>query len=989
MKKVLSILLCTVLCAGMLGISAPALAQKAADKQKTTLIVELDGENALERLGEGLTLAKALRPIAAERKHTVQAIESVAKGAEVTYTYTHVLNGVAIEASKGDAAKIEKLDGVRAVYDVGGVKAQVESVPAGTLISSGTMIGVDRLHEQGIDGSGTAIAVIDGGLDWDHAAMTLSDPGTAKISKADVASVLAANTMNCSGAKADKLYKSAKVPFAYDYCDKDTDVEDDNNSAPDHGTHVSGIAAGNSDKLVGVAPEAQILIFKIDVYEDAVFLANLLAAIDDAAKFDIASMNMSVGMEFEMRGDPAHELLVKAITNARNSGISVCTAAGNSGVFTDSVLQPDNGTNGMPNSAADATSVASVDNVNLSEPIRVWIKALEYADGKQVDVQGYTSMAFPSAGEFVPVGKKGPESSIAGKVLLLYDTNVRIEKYLKDKDAKGIIFSESVLYANELAIYNTIGVEMLVVADIDAYRLMHSTGRTYALQYEQYYVEPADILRSSYFTSYGVSEDLELTVDVAAPGGIIYSSVTGGDYDIYDGTSMASPHIAGSAALLEQILQKKVPDVQGREKADLKESLLCSTADPVLSEDVPISPRAVGAGLVNLSEAASTNAVLVGANNRTAINIGDKIDDTFKLAFTVKNISQTVVRYDTLNFDVVTDGCTQERVFDELTGTYSTQARITGQSEALDYEIVQSDMPRSISLQPGESRTVTCTLQLDAQQLSGMAEVFQNGFYVEGYVYLTDSMTGQTPLNMPFMGFRGDWEAVPALHSGAYYEMFWGGLSYVGDGYAVQRGLRSLTFALQDAGGKICASRTEEYVKKGAFYDLSTIPDLFSEDDVPDGTYTLVVTAVPDIPNAQGQVYDEGLQIRIDRTAPTVLDVRMVETANGCDVVITCDSDDLDYAELNGSSLLDLHFSDLYPFDGYDHQDADGRYVYIAHESEKPHRCPVVTVYDTSGYADSFGRYTPLKLLYVFLKSLPVRLLSRLQNWLGTEYFSY
>ena len=985
MKKVLSVLLCAVLCIGMLSVSAPVFAKKAAEAEKTTLIVELEGENALELLGEGLTLKSALRPIDTERRNAVQAIESVAKGADVTYTYTHVLNGVAIEATKGDAARIEKLDGVRAVYDVGGVKAQVESIPEDALISSGTMIGVDRLHEAGINGTGTAIAVIDGGLEWDHAAMSLSDPATARISKEDVASVLRANTMNCTGVSADDLYKSAKVPFAYDYLDKDTQVEDYNNSAPEHGTHVSGIAAGNSGKLVGVAPEAQVLMFKIDVYDYEVFLANLLAAIDDAAKFDIASMNMSVGMDFEMRSDPAHELLVKAITNARNSGISVCTAAGNSGVSSDSVLQPDNGTNGMPNSAADATSVASVDNVNMSQPVAYMIEALQYGD-KQIGVVGYTSLGFPAEREFVPVGRKGPESSLKGKVCLLYDQNVKVRSYLKDPDIEAFIFSEAVLDTYFTDIYE-IDKEMLVIENTDAYRLVHSTERTYKLIFAESYYEPADVLQASYFTSYGVSEDLELTVDLAAPGGIIFSSVTGGQYDIYDGTSMASPHIAGSAALLEQVIRKTQPDVTGREKADLKESLMCSTADPVISGDVPMSPRAVGAGLVNLTEAVSTNAVLVGENDHTAIHLGDGIDDTFKLSFTVKNVSGKDVRYDTLNFDVITDEYEQDRVFDDKTGTYSFRSHITGRSIPLTYTIVQSDMPRSISLHPGESRTVTCTLKLDAQQLSENAEVFTNGFYVEGYVYLTDSINGNTPLNIPFMGFRGDWAAVPALEYGDIYEDYWGMLYYVGEGYSVKRNAVSMTFTLLDENGNVCGEHKEEYVKKGDFFEKDSLADLFNGEDVADGTYKLVVRVNTGMPDAKEQICDDGVTVKIDQTAPNVLKVQRVRTADGCDIVITCDCDDLDYVELSGSCLLDYKFYDLYPFDSYDHVDENGNFVYIAHENIRLHRVPVGAAVDRSGLGGTFGRQTPALWIVTFIVNIPSNLLMLLLRWLGYEFY--
>lgn len=985
MKKTLSVLLCAVLCACTLSTAAPAFAKAVADAEKTMLIVELEGENALEMLGEGMTLQSALRPIDAERKNAVQAIESVSGKAEVTYTYTHVLNGVAVEAARADAAKIERLDGVRAVYDVGGVKVRAESVPAGSLISSGSMIGVDKLHEAGIDGTGTAIAVIDGGLEWDHTAMLLSDPASAKISKDDVAAVLAANTMNCKDAKADSLYKSAKVPFAYDYCDNDTEVEDWNNADPNHGTHVSGIAAGNSDKLVGVAPEAQVLMFKIDVYNDETFLANLLAAIDDAAKFDVASMNMSVGMDFEMRSDPAHALLVKAIENARNSGITVCTAAGNSGVSSESVLQPDNGTNGVPNSIADSTSVASVDNVNLSQPVAYMIDALRFG-GKQIPVIGYTSLGFPAVGEFVPVGKKGAESSVAGKVCLLYDQNVKIRPYLKDSNVKAFIFSEAVLDTFMTDIYEVEDKEMLVIGNTDAYRLMHSAERTYSLVFSQYYVEPADVLRASSFTSYGVSEDLELTVDVAAPGGIIYSSVAGGQYDVYNGTSMASPHVAGSAALLEQVLQKKQPDVQGREKADLKESLMCSTADPVILGDAPLSPRAVGAGLVNLSEAVSTNAVLVGANNRTAINLGDGIEDKFKLSFTVKNVSDKDARYDTLDFDVITDGYVQERVFDEMTGTYSAETRITGESVSLKFTVAHSDMPRSILLHPGESRTVTCTLQLDAQQLAENAEVFTNGFYVEGYVYLTDSMSGNTPLNIPFMGFRGNWSTVPALEYGDIYDEFWGMLSYVGEGYSVRRSIKRLTFTLVDKDGTVCGTHTEEYVKKGTVYEKTTLADLFDGEAAPDGNYKLIVRVQTSVPGSEEQICDDGITVKIDRTPPTVLDVKRIRTADGCDVIITCDCDDLDYVEMYGASLLDYKFYDLYPFDSYDHIDENGNYVYVVHENEKLHRCPVVTAVDKAGLEGAFGRQSLALRIFAFLFNVPANFILWMMRVLGLIY---
>lgn len=50
----------------------------------------------------------------------------------------------------------------------------------------------------------------------------------------------------------------------------------------------------------------------------------------------------------------------------------------------------------------------------------------------------------------------------------------------------------------------------------------------------------------SYFSSYG-----KISVDVAAPGSNIYSSIPGNRYSSYSGTSMATPHVAGLAALIK------------------------------------------------------------------------------------------------------------------------------------------------------------------------------------------------------------------------------------------------------------------------------------------------------------------------------------------------------------------------------------------------------------------------------------------------------
>lgn len=73
--------------------------------------------------------------------------------------------------------------------------------------------------------------------------------------------------------------------------------------------------------------------------------------------------------------------------------------------------------------------------------------------------------------------------------------------------------------------------------------------------------------RSS-FSNYGAT-----TVDLAAPGSSIYSTIPGSSYATYSGTSMATPHVAGAVALLKSV-------VPGMSAAEIKSRLL-STVDPV------------------------------------------------------------------------------------------------------------------------------------------------------------------------------------------------------------------------------------------------------------------------------------------------------------------------------------------------------------------------------------------------------------------------
>lgn len=82
----------------------------------------------------------------------------------------------------------------------------------------------------------------------------------------------------------------------------------------------------------------------------------------------------------------------------------------------------------------------------------------------------------------------------------------------------------------------------------------------------------------AYFSSRGPTPEYNVKPDVLAPGVDITSSVPGGGWDSWSGTSMATPHVAGAAALLKQALESKLNDLGIGYDPEYMKDLIVSTA---------------------------------------------------------------------------------------------------------------------------------------------------------------------------------------------------------------------------------------------------------------------------------------------------------------------------------------------------------------------------------------------------------------------------
>src|SRR5258706_5177441 len=210
--------------------------------------------------------------------------------------YFVVFNGVALDVPPDIAAQIRALPYVKRVVADGAVHALADS---GNI----TLIRADKVWSTlGTRGKGVTVAIIDTGIDYTHPALgTGFGPGF-------------------------------KVIGGWDFVNDDADPFDD----AGHGTHVSGIVAGQSDVITGVAPEASLIAYKVLDATGSGSDSNVIAAIERAADpngdgdtsdhVDVANLSLGGG------GNPDDPTCV-AIDNATTAGVTFAIAAGNSGVF--------------------------------------------------------------------------------------------------------------------------------------------------------------------------------------------------------------------------------------------------------------------------------------------------------------------------------------------------------------------------------------------------------------------------------------------------------------------------------------------------------------------------------------------------------------------------------------------------------------------------------------------------------------------------------
>ena len=717
------------------------------------------------------------RKLERARKAVKSQLATKLDDVEVRYEYTTVFNGLSVEADYADLETIQDLPGVKDAY-VSQVYQLIEPVNETKLADSVPSIGGDISQKTGYTGKDMVVAILDTGLDTSHEAFQ-HDVNGAKYTKEDIQSKISDNPLQAGEISVDSVYKSSKIPFAYDYYDNDTNVSGGNS----HGTHVAGIVGANGGKVTGVAPDAQLMILKIFGDDGSgAYDSDILAALDDAVMLGVDAINMSLGMTAGF-SQAAETRMQEVYQRVKNAGISLMCAAGNaysssyksaSGTDLPLASNPDNGAVASPSTYDAALSVASMNNVKATAPyLLVGDRKIRYSDPAETVSKQIASLN--GRYEYVACGVGATSDftgkALSGKVALIQRageekgeilTFAQKEANAKKAGAKAVIIYDNV--EGDLVNMSTDGnIPAVFISKADGEAMLAASdkhvsfSKSYLAQFQDAYSG-----KMSDFSSWGVTPDLKLKPEITAPGGDIYSTLPGGLYGSMSGTSMASPHMAGAAVVMAQYITEELggTNMTQQEITALSNKLLMSTAVPVKNEQsLPYSPRKQGAGLVQLGRATKAKAYLSSAESGLPkAELGDSKCGSFSFSFQANNLSTREIQYE-VGVTVLTEDTVKENG-----KTYLAQSpRQMGADE------VAVTAPSSVTLNASGTATVNVSLALTEKGKAALDTDFPHGIYLEGFVTLTPVNDGDTiSLGLPFLGFYGDWSAAPIFDTSVY-----------------------------------------------------------------------------------------------------------------------------------------------------------------------------------------------------------------------------
>jgi subtilisin family serine protease len=605
-----------------------------------------------------------------QKMQTVESsILAIASQARVTHRYPVVFGGMTVRIPQDKISAISRLLGVKAVYPDRLQKVDTSTSPY--LIKADKMWAA--LGGQSNGGEGVIVGIIDTGIWPEHPSFSNPDPagktypapppswGGACEAPGDGSTPITC-TNKIIGARAFlSSYKAGMGGLPVGEFDSPRDSNG-------HGTHVASTAAGNGSvaagimgsslgTLSGVAPRAHVAAYKACGPEGC-YDSDLVAAINQAVADGVDVINYSIGPTSVYLEDPYSSVDDLAFLDAYSAGVFVATSAGNSGPSADTVNHLGGWT---------ATVAASTNK-------RTFVSSLKLkAKGGSLKVNGVTVTAgISEATDFVIAADYGDElclnpfasGTFTGKV-------VGCKRGVNARVAKGYNVLQG--GAAGMVLYNTSGTAQGVSPDNHHLPAIHIDGPE-GDKLVSYLATHTDIqatftggkakktqtdVTASFSSRGGSSQAHGISKpDIAGPGVTILAGNTEEPCDpetkpdelftIMQGTSMASPHIAGAGALLKQLNPTWTP---GQIKSALMTTALTKK---VVKDDgrTAAGPFEVGSGRIDLQKAVKPGITFDTAGDEFNTHKNDLWNVNYPSIY-VPNLSGTVTVTRTAHSELV------------------------------------------------------------------------------------------------------------------------------------------------------------------------------------------------------------------------------------------------------------------------------------------------------------------------------------------------
>ncbi|GII52584.1 peptidase S8 [Planotetraspora thailandica] len=704
------------------------------------------GDAAADAAETGKSVDKPSLRTALHKKQQSVEEKVKAEGGKVLTTYTDSFNGMAASIPVRSLPALEADPGVVSVHPVRTFsRDNTAAVP---------YIGAPQVWQDlGKTGAGVKVAVIDTGIDYTHA--NFGGSGNPADFTHNDGMVIEPGT-----------FPTAKVVGGYDFVGDDYDANDPASTPkpdPDpldcngHGSHVAGSAAGfgvTADGKTyrgpydstthtksftvgpGVAPKASLLAYRVFGCEGSASEDVIVSAMERALKDGADVVNMSLGSPFGRPDEPTSQA-VRTLTRA---GVTLVASAGNSGQNAYLV--------GAPAIAPTAISVAAIDAARAQLPATKLS-----AGGTEVVAQNSNEAPLPAGTLSIAVLRtsypSGPLSlgcdpadyaaypgGVAGKLVIsLRGTCARVKRAILGQQAGAaavaMINSDPAFPPLEGQITSDpdtgeayiVTIPFLGIKSTDGTAAASLDGKSTSLPTVSV-PNPAYAQLASFSSGGPANGGSALKPDVTAPGVAVVSTGvgTGSGAATISGTSMASPMVAGVAALVKDAHP-------GWRPAEVKAAIV-STADAT-SKIVGYTARVAGSGVVAARQAVGASVLAETGDGGGNLSFGlETLTGAYKETkdLTIRNTGKTSV-------------------------TYDLATAFTGESYGAQVAV----SPASVTVGRESSRTVRVTLSLSTKAVAGLPAAETSNFgsvvHIQGAVTATPrkAAAGVYPLRTAFL----------------------------------------------------------------------------------------------------------------------------------------------------------------------------------------------------------------------------------------------